>query len=1164
MARDSTPPSTPFLPSIPDHTLLRVIGAGSYGQVWLARSATGAFRAVKIVRYEAANEGRDFARAFKGLQHYEPISREDKSLMDVLHVGIVEAEAYFYCVMELADPAPGDGISSILEASAPSLRSPTNADLPWDPLAPVIIDPARYEPLTLRLLQCRHPRLPVAECVEIGIALCRALGALHGHGLVHRDVKPSNIIFARGQPKLADIDLVTPAEGSMRRRVTEGYTAPEGAGSMAADIYSLGKVLYEISTGRDRTEFPAPGEDLAPGECSMWANLNEVLLRACEEDPKRRQRSAREMHDELRLVQAERPVRRLRALEHRQRLLMRIGVISLLVGLVTLGALLRERYLGRQLREAESRAVQSLVQLHVANGRRALDEDFLHQATLWFGRALELARDSDTIRELHHRIDFLLGSSPRLVGMGAHSNSITEVMFHPDGEEFVTASDDGTARFWNTQTGEPVGAPLLHPAAINDVRYSPDGKRVATASVDGTVHIWQVPAAAAAPRVLHHGREVFVVSFSPDGRLLLSGGQEGRVRVWGTDSGDEVIAPIQHESDIHWATFSPDSRTFVTASKDGKVGVWNVDTGAPLFPHLRHSQSVDFAAFSPDGKRLLTACRDGIARFWNATTGAPEPLEIRHERLNYAGFSHDGKRVVTATGGSSEPSEVRIWNAVTGQAQGPPLRHDNRIRYAVFSPDDRWLATASHDGIVQVLRVGENGPTARLTLGDRTWALAFDAKSSRLLTAGRERIWRLWDLSSQAQRKIQTRYPSPETYAHTSASAQWISAITELGGTLFQVESTRLAPAAESHWNPLEAIEIASAFDLREKHILLQRSTGKLALLSLPHLADTNLRIAADSDITSASLSGDGRMVLVGTKKGSIHIWRLHANRWSEEVLQTPFSSVTRIASSPSDPFAVLCGTQETEQDAGFAMVRLGPQISRIGTVRWQTKAKCQPPAFSPDGRYFAIGFSWPRNHPTTVPVIDTNTDTEVFEPLPHPDGVGRLAFSPDGSILYTGATDGFLRTWSISTGRQSLPPLRHGSAVSSVAVSADGQLLATGSSDGTARVWNSRSGDALSPRLRHAANVHTVAFSTDARRLVTMTVDGELRLYALKQSPDDTKVLQDRLEVEAGSTITRDGRSQLLQPDALLERWQRVTTANHGASGPNSARQPIQSVDVP
>jgi TolB-like protein len=120
-----------------------------------------------------------------------------------------------------------------------------------------------YTPRTLATDVTRHRRLPPAECVRIGLALTSALAHLHRHKLVHRDVKPSNIIFVGGVPKLADIGLVAEVSEARSYVGTEGFIPPEGPGTVQADLYSLGKLLYEISTGKDRHAFPELPSDLA-------------------------------------------------------------------------------------------------------------------------------------------------------------------------------------------------------------------------------------------------------------------------------------------------------------------------------------------------------------------------------------------------------------------------------------------------------------------------------------------------------------------------------------------------------------------------------------------------------------------------------------------------------------------------------------------------------------------------------------------------------------------------------------------------------------------------------------------------------------------------------------------------------------------------------------
>jgi len=257
------------IPVIPDHEVLRVIGRGAYGEIWLARSVTGALRAVKVVHRSTFESERAFQREFHGMSSFEPISRAHAGFVDILHVG--RTGDYLYYIMELAD----------------------------DHLAGREIDIANYQPRTLKSDLARHQHLSAAESIELGLSLTEALETLHTRGLSHRDIKPSNIIFIDGVPKLADIGLVA-ATGQRSFVGTEGYVPPEGPGTPQADIFSLGKLLYEMSTGKDRLDFPEIDSQLStrPDRLQLL-QLNEVLVRACANDPQKRYASAAEMRGDL-------------------------------------------------------------------------------------------------------------------------------------------------------------------------------------------------------------------------------------------------------------------------------------------------------------------------------------------------------------------------------------------------------------------------------------------------------------------------------------------------------------------------------------------------------------------------------------------------------------------------------------------------------------------------------------------------------------------------------------------------------------------------------------------------------------------------------------------------------------------------------------------------
>lgn len=265
--------STP--PAIRDYQLQARIGAGAFGEVWRGVDYNGQPRAIKVLTLTALGGRTGADRELAGVKRIQALGTSHPNLCPILHVGQTD-DGRIYYVMPLADTTAGENYVA--------------------------------DTLQERL---RAGRVPLAHALDWVAQLAEALEFLHRHQLVHRDVKPANILFQGGVPLLADVGLVRlDAEEVSALAGTPAYMAPELKGGVGGDVFALGKVLYELVTGLGPGRFPEVPEELLA--LDQFRTANDVVACACAPNPRDRYHTAAAMAVALRharLVQPERPPR---------------------------------------------------------------------------------------------------------------------------------------------------------------------------------------------------------------------------------------------------------------------------------------------------------------------------------------------------------------------------------------------------------------------------------------------------------------------------------------------------------------------------------------------------------------------------------------------------------------------------------------------------------------------------------------------------------------------------------------------------------------------------------------------------------------------------------------------------------------------------------------
>lgn len=1145
----ATPSSTGFgapaveLPGIdvPDHTLVRRIGKGSYGEVWLARTVLGAWRAVKIVRRSAFDADRPYEREFAGIQRFEPISRSHESQLNILQVGRV-ADGFYY-VMELADDM-GRGRE---------------------------IDAGTYTPHDLRSELHLHGRLPVARCLRLGLALTTALEHLHRHGLVHRDIKPSNLVFVNGIPKLADIGLVAQAEATLSFVGTEGFIPPEGPGTPQADIYSLGKVLYELSTGHDRHQFPElPTRLESPAERELLGELNEVLLRACQRNPTERYQTAAEMHADLALLESGRSVVRLRGIERRLRLVARAGaLVTALAAVVASGwwwqarqtAAVRELAGQNQAIARESR--QQLIGIRTSNGLRAMQADDPATAALWFAEVLHAA-DGDPALERQQRdrlgnlfrrlpkptvlhaaeasggIPWLTSDGHRILesrevasegpgtgevrirelasGQQLRSVRIPEIwgtpLPSPSGRWAVVSGKERKA-LWDLASGQPVPVEVEMEGTGGISTWSDDESLVALVRYEGTeANLIEVPSGRRRAPPLQHPHRVQSLEFDPSGRWLATGtfiqrertrsapdDLVGQARVWDVRTGQPVTGWLDFDEPVEGLVFSPDGSALALFSSRyigiesglgvAQVRVIDVPRGTDRFAPLRHTHTVVSVVFSPDGRHLATGSADSTVHLWRAHTGEPVHAALKHDHVRFTlKFSPDGTWL--AAGGEAG---VRIWDVPSGTLALPDLRHEEWVEWLEFTPDSRRLLTQTRSGVVRLFDLPSAEPGLPSMVLDETGnavtSAGFSPDGRRLVTAGPTGAYRLWDAAS-GQPLGEARDAEPE------------------GG----VELGLIYNAAS--WSP------------DGRFLVIPNGDGTARLWNADAGTESPLRLRHSSLVGWAEFSPDGRRIVTAGDDGT-------ARRWDADTgveMVPPLRHQDRVIRARFSPDGRWVATASWDRTARVWDVETGepisPPMEHGGSATWV--------AFSPDGSRLVVA-----GNRREVTVRDAVSGAQIGHTLKHDASTVYAGFSPDGRRLFTASMDRTGRVWNAETGDPITRPLRHLGFVTSGGFSPDGLRVVTASADGTAQLWDAATGEPLGPAFRHAQGVLFAGFSPDGRRVVTASADGTARLWEV--APLDWSLAE--LKVAARLLAAGDlGAAERVEPmtSADLEAaWQTV-----------------------
>lgn len=504
--------------------------------------------------------------------------------------------------------------------------------------------------------------LPEERVIEIIYDILSVLAIVHAQGVIHRDIKPHNLIRRAKDGKIALIDFgavkelsnQAPPEGQTTESIligTPGYMAGEqraGKPRFSSDIYSVGMLGIQAITGLNPKEI---GEDIQGELCwrqvaKVSPRLATILTQMVRSHWRDRYQSVQEVLTDLEQF-------------HKKRRPQKIWGIPQAVALVAILAL---GFTGvRQKDQIQSQLKTLLV---------------------------------PTVQT-----PFAKGSIAPVQSIN-QSSSILSLAMHPKGEVVVSGGQNKVIQLWDIKSGAALTALTGHLQEITSLNFTPDGETLVSASADSTVKVWNLQSGTLRHTLPGHTGRVNSVHVTPNGKLTVSGGRDRLIKVWDLQTGNELQTITGHTNAINQIEITTDERFIVSASEDKTVKIWDLPTGQILQTLAGHESGVKVVSISPNNQILASGADDQIM-IWNVATGQRLRILPQSKSTRSLAFSKDGQHLLSAhTDGT-----VKLWNWKTGTLLKTVRVHSDSVEAIVICPNNRTLVSGSMDHRLEIWKM---------------------------------------------------------------------------------------------------------------------------------------------------------------------------------------------------------------------------------------------------------------------------------------------------------------------------------------------------------------------------------------------------------------------------------------------------------------------------